>query len=123
MKIYIRRLSPTTDEDKLNRLFTEYGRVAAVRIFSGPGSRKSERIAIVEMPNRIEADTAYMELRRFDIRSRDRMVGEAKTQYYRRSLSTGSARNQNITYRVLPGDPTTDPPKPKKRKKRSNRRY
>ena len=50
MNIYVGNLSPDTSEDKLRKLFEQYGKVASINIIKDKFSGRPLRFGFVKMP-------------------------------------------------------------------------
>ena len=62
MNIFVTRLSPTTDEDGLIQLFSNYGEVSSAKVIMDRETGRSKCYGFVEMENDDEGLTAIEEL-------------------------------------------------------------
>ncbi len=85
MNVYVGNLSPDTSEDKLRKLFEQYGKVASINIIKDKFSGRPLGFGFVKMPALKEAQQAISALNRRKINKRVVMVGETKATTERRS--------------------------------------
>ncbi len=85
MNIYVGNLSPGTSEDKLRKLFEQYGKVASINIIKDKFSGRPLGFGFVKMPASKEAQQAISALNRRKINKRVVMVSETKATTERRS--------------------------------------
>lgn len=97
MKIFVGNLSREVNEDELNNLFLEHGRVSSVKIIRDMFSRESKGFGFVEMPGRADAKKALDTLNTLELKGKKLVVNEARPEKNkikggRRKGSGGSRR-------------------------------
>lgn len=80
MNIYVGNLSFNVEEDELKDTFSEYGKVASVKIVTDRFSGKSRGFGFIEMENSEDAKKAISEADGKDIGGRQIVVNEARPQ-------------------------------------------
>ena len=78
MNIYVGNLDFKVDENELEELFTEFGRVNSVNIISDKYSGRSKGFGFVEMENDDDANKAINKLNGTVHKSREIVVNKAK---------------------------------------------
>ena len=77
-KLFVGSLPWSTDDQKLNDLFSQYGQVTSAMVIKDKMTGRSRGFGFVEMPNDAEADEAMNKLNGFDIEGRKIVVNEAR---------------------------------------------
>jgi RNA recognition motif-containing protein len=91
MNIYVGNLSYEISEEDLQKAFSEFGEVVSVKIIKDQYSGRSKGFGFVEMPDRIEANTAIADLNNKELKGRRINVNMAKP----RSNKTGGRGRQS----------------------------
>ena len=91
MNIYVGNLSHEISEEDLQNAFSEFGKVVSVKIIKDQYSGRSKGFGFVEMPDRIEANTAIADLNNKELKGRHINVNIAKP----RSNKTGGRGRQS----------------------------
>ena len=76
MNIFVGNLNFRTTEAQLQELFTPFGEVATVNIFTGQFSDRPKRFAFVEMPNLVQGKSAVEDLNNYVLDARLLIVNE-----------------------------------------------
>jgi cold-inducible RNA-binding protein len=76
--IYVGNLANTATEDDLQQAFSQYGKVAEIKIIKDRETGRPRGFAFVEMPDNNEAANAIKELNLVEIAGRSITVNEAK---------------------------------------------
>lgn len=79
MKIMVSNLCYEVDETQLVKLFSAHGAVVSAKIIRGVNDNQSRGVAVVEMGNREEGETAIKTLNRTIYMNQYLLVGEIKT--------------------------------------------
>ena len=79
MKIMVSNLSYEVDEKQLVELFSAHGTVISAKIIRGIDDNQSRGVAVVEMGNRADGETAVKKLNRTTYRNQYLLVAEIKT--------------------------------------------
>lgn len=80
MNIFVGNLNFQTTEEQLQDLFIPFGEVSSVKIVIDKFSGRSRGFAFVEMPERLQGESAVDDLNNYVLDSRLLIVNEAKTQ-------------------------------------------
>ena len=98
MKIFVGNLSREVNEDELNNLFLEHGRVSSVKIIRDMFSRESKGFGFVEMPGKADAKKALDTLNTLELKGKKLVVNEARPEKNRRKggrrKSSGGSRRR-----------------------------
>jgi RNA recognition motif-containing protein len=78
MNIYVGNLDFKVNENDLEKIFGEYGKVTSVKVISDKYSGRSKGFGFVEMDNKAEAEKAINELNGSSYKNRDLVVNEAR---------------------------------------------
>lgn len=78
MNIYVGNLSRDVSETELREAFQEYGEVTSASIIKDKFTGESRGFGFVEMPNKIEAESAISGLNGKDLKGRTINVNEAR---------------------------------------------
>jgi RNA recognition motif-containing protein len=78
MNIYVGNLSTDVSEEDLNGLFSEFGKVASVKVIRDMFSQESRGFAFVEMPGKDEAMKAIEGLNTKEFKGKSIVVNEAR---------------------------------------------
>ena len=81
MKIFVTKLSTSTNEQDLMDAFTVYGKVTSANIVLDKLTSRSKGFAFVEMSNEDEALAAIAELHESELGSRTIVVKKAETRF------------------------------------------
>ena len=76
--IYVGNLANTATEDDLQQAFSQYGKVAEIKIIKDRETGRPRGFAFVEMPDSAEAANAIKELNLAEIAGRSITVNEAR---------------------------------------------
>ena len=76
MNIYVGNLNFTIEENELETLFDQYGKVDSVKIIRDQDSGRSKGFAFVDMPEHEEAILAIKELNLIEIKGRNIKVNK-----------------------------------------------
>lgn len=79
MKIMVSNLSYEVDETQLVKLFSAHGAVVSAKIIRGIDDNQSRGVAVVEMGNRADGETAVKTLNRTTYMNQYLLVAEIKT--------------------------------------------
>ena len=85
MNIYVGQLPYSVTEDELREMFSVYGEIASLNLFTDKFSGQSKGFGFVDMPNNSEADKAIKGLNRTTLKGREIKVNQAEE---RRKKST-----------------------------------
>ena len=77
-KLYVGNLPYSMDNNKLEELFSKYGKITSVDVINDKFTNRSKGFAFVEMENDSEASQAITELNDKEIEGRKIVVNEAK---------------------------------------------
>lgn len=78
MNIYVGNLDYNVQEDELEQIFTDYGKVTTVKIITDKFTGRGKGFGFVEMENDDEANKAIEELNGVEIKSRTITVNQAR---------------------------------------------
>jgi len=78
MNIYVGNLSTDVSEEDLTGLFSEFGKVASVKVIRDMFSQESRGFAFVEMPGKEEAMKAIEGLNTKELKGKSIVVNEAR---------------------------------------------
>jgi RNA recognition motif-containing protein len=78
MNIYVGNLDYNLQESELERVFSEYGEVASVKIIKDKYTGKAKGFGFVEMPDDEAANTAIEELNGTELNGRQMKVNKAR---------------------------------------------
>jgi RNA recognition motif-containing protein len=78
MNIYVGNLSHDVSSEDLRQAFEAYGEVSSANIIKDKYSGQSRGFGFVEMPNKVEAQTAIENLNGKDLHGRQMNVNEAR---------------------------------------------
>ena len=78
MNLYVGNIAWTTTEEELENLFSEFGKVSAVRIITEGHSGRSKGFGFVEMESKENGESAIESLDGKDFGGRDLRVNQAK---------------------------------------------
>ena len=90
MNIYVGNLSYEVTEENLKEAFEAFGEVSTVKIIKDNYTGRSKGFGFVEMPVKVEAQSAIESLNRKDLKGRSLNVSEARPRSEGRR---GSARS------------------------------
>ena len=85
MKIYIGNLAQNVQEEDLNTLFSQHGKVDSVKIIRDMYSKISKGFGFIEMLVKDEAKKALDVLNTFELKGKRLVVNEARPQKPRES--------------------------------------
>ncbi|MGD8307111.1 MAG: RNA-binding protein [Ignavibacteria bacterium] len=94
MKIFVGNLSREVNEEELNELFSEYGRVSSVNIIRDMFSRESKGFGFIEMPGKAEAQKALANVNTYELKGKKLVVNEARPERNRRGRKGGHSRKK-----------------------------
>ncbi len=94
MRIFVARLSRTTEEDELKTLFEKYGTVNEVHLVRDRDTGQSKRYGIVEMEDDYEGDEAIDALNGAEVDGYHIHVSEGQSKYGRGGRGDGGGRNR-----------------------------
>ena len=92
IKLYVGGLSYNTNEDQLNALFAEYGKVLSAKIITDRDTGNSKGFGFVEMEEMKEGQEAIKNLNGKDVDGRSLTVNQARPQTDRRPGGSDSFR-------------------------------
>jgi len=78
MNIYVGNLASDVNEEDLNNLFGEYGKVSSVKVIRDMFSQESRGFGFVEMPGQAEAQKAIENLNTQELKGKKLLVSEAR---------------------------------------------
>ena len=78
MNLYVGNIAWTTTEEELENLFSQFGKVSAVRIITEGHSGRSKGFGFVEMESKENGESAIESLDGKDYGGRDLRVNQAK---------------------------------------------
>ena len=78
MNLYVGNIAWTTTEEELENLFSQFGKVSAVRIITEGHSGRSKGFGFVEMESKEGGESAIESLDGKDFGGRDLRVNQAK---------------------------------------------
>ena len=78
MNIYVGNLAPEVNEEDLNTLFSEYGKVSSSKIIRDMFSQDSRGFGFVEMPSQAEGQKAIDGLNTQELKGKKIVVNEAR---------------------------------------------
>ena len=78
MNLYVGNIAWTTTEEELENLFSQFGKVSAVRIITEGHSGRSKGFGFVEMESKENGESAIESLDGKDFGGRDLRVNQAK---------------------------------------------
>lgn len=85
MNIYVGNLSQNVQEEDLNTLFSQHGKVESVKIIQDMYTKTSKGFGFVEMPAKDEAQKALDTLNSYELKGKRLVVNEARPQKPRQS--------------------------------------
>ena len=94
MNIYVGNLANDVQEDELNQLFGEYGRVSSVKILRDMFSQESRGFGFVEMQSQAEGKKAIDELNTHELKGKKLVVNEARPQRDKRGGGARGGRSR-----------------------------
>lgn len=80
MKLYVGNLAQNVQEEDLNNLFSQHGKVESVKIIQDMYSKISKGFGFVEMLVKEEAQKALDVLNSFELKGKKLVVNEARPQ-------------------------------------------
>ena len=83
MNIYIGNLAQNVQEEDLNTLFSQHGKVDSVKIIRDMYTKISKGFGFIEMLVKDEAQKALDVLNKFDLKGKRLVVNEARPQKQR----------------------------------------
>lgn len=92
MKLYVGGLAYSVNEQELEALFAEFGKVTSSAVIMDRETNRSKGFGFVEMADDTEAKAAMAALNGKEVSGRSIMVNEARPQEDRRSGGGGSFR-------------------------------
>jgi len=92
MNIYIGNLSPEVTEDDLRTAFETFGDISSVKVIKDRFSGESRGFGFVEMPVRLEAQTAMDTLNGSDLKGKHIIVNEARSRSDKKRGGGGGRR-------------------------------
>lgn len=78
MNIYVANLASDVNEEDLNNLFGEYGKVSSAKVIRDMFSQESRGFGFVEMPGQAEAQKAIENLNTKELKGKNLIVSEAR---------------------------------------------
>jgi len=78
MNIYVSNLASDVNEEDLNNLFSEYGKVSSAKVIRDMFSQESRGFGFVEMPGQAEAQKAIENLNTQELKGKKLIVSEAR---------------------------------------------
>ena len=78
MNIYVGNLSSGVNEEDLNNLFGEYGKVSSAKVIRDMFSQESKGFGFVEMPGQADAQKAIESLNTKELKGKNIIVNEAR---------------------------------------------
>lgn len=79
-KLYVGNLEWTIDDDKLNEIFSEIGKVVSARVLSDRETGRSRGFGFVEFETEEDAKKAIEKLNGVDFNKRNIIVNEARPE-------------------------------------------
>jgi len=92
MNIYVGNLSYQTNEDDLNKMFSEFGEVASAKVVTDRDTGRSKGFGFVEMPDDAAARKAIEAVNGKEIEGRRLRVNEARPRENRPGGGGGGRR-------------------------------
>jgi len=89
MKIYVGNLAQNVEEEELNTLFSEHGKVNSVKIIRDMFTKISKGFGFIEMLVKDEAQKALDVLNTFELKGKRLVVNEARPQREKRRYEGG----------------------------------
>ena len=89
MKIYVGNLAQNVEEEELNTLFSEHGKVNSVKIIRDMFTKISKGFGFIEMLVKDEAQKALDVLNSFELKGKRLVVNEARPQREKRRYEGG----------------------------------
>jgi len=89
MKIYVGNLAQNVEEEELNTLFSEHGKVNSVKIIRDMFTKISKGFGFIEMLVKDEAQKALDVLNSFELKGKRLVVNEARPQREKRRYDGG----------------------------------
>jgi RNA recognition motif-containing protein len=89
MKIYVGNLAQNVEEEELNTLFSEHGKVNSVKIIRDMFTKISKGFGFIEMLVKDEAQKALDVLNTFELKGKRLVVNEARPQREKRRYDGG----------------------------------
>jgi RNA recognition motif-containing protein len=80
MKIYVGNLAQNVQEEELNSLFSQHGKVNSVKIIRDMFTQTSKGFGFIEMLGKAEAQKALDVLNTFELKGKKLVVNEARPQ-------------------------------------------
>jgi len=92
MNIYVGNLASDVNEEDLNNLFGEYGKVSSAKVIRDMFSQESRGFGFVEMPGQAEAQKAIEKLNTQELKGKNLIVSEARPRRDNRGGRGGSGK-------------------------------
>ncbi len=92
MNIYVANLASDVNEEDLNNLFGEYGKVSSAKVIRDMFSQESRGFGFVEMPGQAEAQKAIENLNTQELKGKKLIVSEARPRRDNRGGHGGGKR-------------------------------
>jgi len=89
MKIYVGNLAQNVEEEELNTLFSEHGKVNSVKIIRDMFTKISKGFGFIEMLVKDEAQKALDVLNSFELKGKRLVVNEERPQREKRRYDGG----------------------------------
>jgi len=96
MKLYVGGLAYSVNDQELEQLFTEQGKVVSAVVIKDRDSGQSKGFGFVEMEDNTEAQNAIKNLNGKEVSGRSIMVNEARPQEDRRPRGGGGGGGGNF---------------------------
>ena len=96
MNIYVGNLASDVNEEDLNNLFGEHGKVNSAKVIRDMFSQESRGFGFVEMPGQAEAQKAIENLNTQELKGKKLMVREGRPREYNRGVHGGGKRDGKI---------------------------
>ena len=84
--LYVGNLSYSIKDDELNKIFSEYGKVASAQVIMDRETQRSKGFGFVEMPDDTEALAAIQALNGKEVNGRPLTVNEARPREPRKNF-------------------------------------
>lgn len=85
MKLYVGNLAQNVEEEELNTLFSQHGKVESVKIIQDMYTKTSKGFGFIEMTSKDEAQKALDSLNTHELKGKRLVVNEARPQKPRES--------------------------------------
>lgn len=92
MNIYVGNLASDVNEEDLNNLFGEHGKVNSAKVIRDMFSQESRGFGFVEMPGQAEAQKAIENLNTQELKGKKLIVSEARPRRDNRGERGGGKR-------------------------------